>query len=152
MRVSSRPFRGARPLPRDRYVPGHDERHPQAEGVEAIETFVHDVKSRGYQGIALAGASDLDFIVEHACEICGVRYLRDDAATKAATRGSDELFLEKRTRPSAAFLQVVVSQGAGGRRGGVRFVLFRSSSRRSLMSLAQLGTCFEARRMPLWSS
>ena len=30
---------------------------------EAIEAFVHDVKSRGYQGIAFAGVSDLDFIV-----------------------------------------------------------------------------------------
>jgi hypothetical protein len=71
------------------------------------------VKSRGYQGIALAGASDLDFIVEHACEICGIRYLKDDAAIKAATSGSDELFLEKRTRPAAAFLQEVMKQGAG---------------------------------------
>ena len=68
---------------------------------EAIEAFLHDVKSRGCQGITLAGASDLDFLVEHACEICGIRYLKDDAAIKAATAGSDELFLEKRTRPAA---------------------------------------------------
>jgi DNA-binding MarR family transcriptional regulator len=60
---------------------------------EAIEAFVHDVKSRGYQGIALAGVSDLDFIVEHACGICGIRYLRDDASIDAAKAGSDELSL-----------------------------------------------------------
>ena len=89
---------------------------------EAIEAFVKDVKSRGYQGIVFAGVSDLDFIVEHACEICGIHYLRDDAAIGAARAGSDELFLlysesyipdegEKRTRPAAAFLQEVVSQG-----------------------------------------
>jgi len=79
---------------------------------EGIEAFVQDVKSRGYQGFALAGASDLDFIVEHACEICGIRYLRDDAAIKAATSGSDEFFLEKRAQPATAFLQEGVSQDA----------------------------------------
>jgi DNA-binding MarR family transcriptional regulator len=87
---------------------------------EAIEAFVHDIKSHGYQGIALAGVSDLDFIVEHACKISGIRYLRDDASIEAARAGSDELYLlysesyfpdeeEKRTLHAAAFLQEVVS-------------------------------------------
>jgi DNA-binding MarR family transcriptional regulator len=90
---------------------------------EAIEAFVHDIKSRGYQGIAFAGPSDLDFIVEHACEICGIRYVREDALIEAAKAGSDENYLlfsesyipdegQKRTRPAASFLQEVVS-GAG---------------------------------------
>jgi DNA-binding MarR family transcriptional regulator len=91
---------------------------------EAIEAFVHNIKSRGYQGIAFAGVSDLDFIVEHACQICGMRYLRDDASIEAARAGSDELYLlysesyipdeeEKRTQPATAFLQEVVSGTAG---------------------------------------
>ena len=91
---------------------------------EATEAFVQDTKSRGYQGIAFAGVSDLDFVVEHACETCGIRYLRDDASIDAARAGSDELFLlysesyipaeeEKRTLPAAACLQEVGSQGAG---------------------------------------
>jgi len=75
----------------------------------------------------LAGASDLDFLVEHACEICGVRYLKDDAAIKAERSGSDELFLEKRTWPSAAFLQEVVSQGAAQGAAGAA----KSSCRKS---------------------
>ena len=91
---------------------------------EAIEAFMHGLKSRGYQGIAFAGVSDLDFIVEHACEICGIRCFRDDASITAAKAGGDKLCLlysesyipkekEKRIRPAAAFLQDVVGQGAG---------------------------------------
>jgi DNA-binding MarR family transcriptional regulator len=98
---------------------------------EAIEAFVHDVKSRGYQGIAFAGVSDLDFIVEHACQICGIRCSRDDASIEAAKAGSDELYLlyseslfpgeeEKRTRPAAAFLQEVVGGTLGERVEGAK--------------------------------
>jgi DNA-binding MarR family transcriptional regulator len=90
---------------------------------EAIEAFVQDVKSRGHRGIAFAGVSDLDFIVEHACEICGMRYLRDEASMETARAGSDELYLlysegyipdeeEKCTRLAAAFLQEVVNRTA----------------------------------------
>jgi DNA-binding MarR family transcriptional regulator len=91
---------------------------------EAIEAFMHGLKSRGYQGIAFAGVSDLDFIVEHACQSCGMRYLRDDTSIEAARAGSDEFYLlysesyipgeeEKGTRPAAAFLQEVVGGMAG---------------------------------------
>lgn len=90
----------------------------------AIEAFVHNAKARGYKGIAFAGVSDLDFIVEHACETSGIRCLRDDASIEAARAGSNELYLlysesyipdeeEKRIHVAAAFLQDVVSQGAG---------------------------------------
>jgi DNA-binding MarR family transcriptional regulator len=97
---------------------------------EAIEAFVDDLKSRGYQGIAFAGVSDLDFVVEHACGICGMSYLRDDASIDAARAGSDGLYLlysesympdaeDKRTRLAAAFLQEVVNGTAGeGAAGG----------------------------------
>lgn len=51
---------------------------------EAIEHFVRDLKGRGFTGIVLVGASDLDFIVEHACEVHAVTYLRNvrDAAER----------------------------------------------------------------------
>jgi hypothetical protein len=49
------------------------------------------VKSRGCQGIAFAGVSDLDSYSES--------YIPDQQ--------------EKRTRPAAAFLQEVMKQGAG---------------------------------------
>jgi len=53
---------------------------------EAIERFVREVKVQGYSGIVLVGPSDLDFIVEHACEMYAVSYLRNDReATERAT-------------------------------------------------------------------
>jgi DNA-binding MarR family transcriptional regulator len=86
---------------------------------EAIEAFVRDVKSRGFRGISFAGATDLDFIVEHACQTSGLRFLTDDASIEAAKAGNDDLFLvysesyipdeaEKRARPATAFLQEVL--------------------------------------------
>jgi hypothetical protein len=118
---------------------------------EAIEAFVHDVKSRGYQGIAFAGVSDLDFIVEHACEISGIRYLRDDVAIKAVKSGSDELCLEKRARPPAAFLQEVVSQGAAeGAASGSACGLFEQRLLRDhacLKSIIPHSSCFPSRGM-----
>ncbi len=53
---------------------------------EAIERFVREVKGRGYSGVMLVGPSDLDFIVEHACDMYAVSYLRNDRA--AAERAS----------------------------------------------------------------
>ncbi len=53
---------------------------------EAIERFVRELKGHGYTGIMLIGASDLDFIVEHACEMYAVSYLRNDR--EAAERAS----------------------------------------------------------------
>jgi DNA-binding MarR family transcriptional regulator len=44
----------------------------------AIEQMVHEVKERGYEGLLLVGASDLDFIVEHACRRCELPLLADD--------------------------------------------------------------------------
>ena len=44
----------------------------------AIEDLVRKIKADGYTGLVMIGASDLDFIVEHACQMTGVRYVRDD--------------------------------------------------------------------------
>ena len=60
---------------------------------EAIESFVREVKQRGYRGIVFAGVSDLDFIVQHACDICGMRYLTDESSIEAAKTRGGELFL-----------------------------------------------------------
>jgi DNA-binding MarR family transcriptional regulator len=90
----------------------------------SIEVFLHDVRSRGYRGIAFAGTSDLDFIVEYACDVCGIRYFSDDASIESAKRGLDGLFLvySERYIPdenvkaeggSVAFLQEVVGQLPG---------------------------------------
>ena len=45
---------------------------------EAIESLVQDVKARGFEGIVLVGPSDLDFIVEWACEKWGLGFLSTD--------------------------------------------------------------------------
>lgn len=45
----------------------------------AIESLVRKIRDDGYEGLVLVGASDLDFIVEHACTTAGLRYIRDDA-------------------------------------------------------------------------
>ena len=86
---------------------------------EAIERFVCEAKARGCTGIALVGSSDLDFIVEHACEVYTVIYVRNDRdAAERATAGKDGIFLlysesyipdEKARGPNVAFLQDVVS-------------------------------------------
>jgi DNA-binding MarR family transcriptional regulator len=44
----------------------------------AIEDLVRKVKAKGYDGLVLVGVSDLDFIVEHACQVGNVRFVRDD--------------------------------------------------------------------------
>ena len=44
----------------------------------AIERIVRQISESGYSGLVLIGASDLDFIVEHACSVAGVRFVRDD--------------------------------------------------------------------------
>lgn len=44
----------------------------------AIEALIRKIKDEGYDGLVLVGASDLDFIVEHACRMTGIRYIHDD--------------------------------------------------------------------------
>ncbi len=59
---------------------------------EAIEGFVRELSRKGFDGILLVGASDMDFIVEHACSINGLRLRRMQSAEEAAHL-DDVLFL-----------------------------------------------------------
>ena len=45
---------------------------------ELIADLVKDIRSRGYDGIALVGHSDLDFIVEHACQTFELEYVKNE--------------------------------------------------------------------------
>jgi DNA-binding MarR family transcriptional regulator len=45
---------------------------------EAIEELVLDVKERGFEGIVLVGASDLDFVVEHACRKAKLPWVKSE--------------------------------------------------------------------------
>ena len=47
-----------------------------------IDSFVSELKKKGYTGLVLVGASDLDFIVEHACGFHGVKYIRDEQSER----------------------------------------------------------------------
>lgn len=97
---------------------------------EAIEEFVHNVKARGFSGLVLLGRSDLDFIVEHACEAYGIEYVRDERMVEAVGPGDSKLFMlysesyipdeeEKGQAKNIGFLQEVVNQGVGT--GGAAF-------------------------------
>jgi hypothetical protein len=85
---------------------------------EAIESFACNIKSRGYRGLVLIGKSDLDFIVERACGISGLVYVRDRQKTDISV-GEGAMFIlyseihipeeeEMYNEPSTAFLQEVV--------------------------------------------
>ncbi len=45
---------------------------------ESIEELVQEIKNRGFNGLLLKGASDLDFIVEYACRKYGLSYVTGD--------------------------------------------------------------------------
>lgn len=45
---------------------------------ERIDMIIADIKTKGYRGIMLVGASDLDFIVEHACRTHNIEYVRNE--------------------------------------------------------------------------
>jgi DNA-binding MarR family transcriptional regulator len=57
---------------------------------EAIEELLGRAAARGYKEVALVGASDLDFIVEH---LCGKRGLGFSRAGKAVPRPAEQRFL-----------------------------------------------------------
>lgn len=46
----------------------------------SIEKLIHEVGRLGYQKLLLVGQSDLDFIVEHACDRSEVELLKEDPA------------------------------------------------------------------------
>jgi hypothetical protein len=70
---------------------------------EDIEGLVHDLKERRFKELYLAGQSDLDFIVEHACRREGVEYAPADAAARGGVEGPESflLFSEKMHRADA---------------------------------------------------
>ena len=77
---------------------------------EAIETLIADIKKQGYEGLILKGPSDLDFIVEHACRINGLRYIKEDGVTENVFLLYSENYLPDREEPEEdkAFLQSVL--------------------------------------------
>ncbi len=54
---------------------------------ETIENLILDIKNQGYDGLILKGASDLDFIVEHACRKSNLKYIKE-------VKGEDIAFLQ----------------------------------------------------------
>ena len=74
---------------------------------EAIEELISVIKNNGYEGLVLKGASDLDFIVEHACRKTGLKYIKEDGITNnifllysekyipdSDVKGDDKAFLQ----------------------------------------------------------
>ncbi len=47
---------------------------------KTIEQLIKEVGDLGYEKLILVGQSDLDFIVEHACDRAGVELLQEDPA------------------------------------------------------------------------
>jgi len=47
-----------------------------------IEKLIKEVSELGYEGLLLVGQSDLDFIVEHACQRYSVKLLKEDPADR----------------------------------------------------------------------
>ncbi len=70
---------------------------------EAVERFVRELKRQGIRQLLLVGASDLEFIVEHACDKAALAYRRvGPEEIEAATDGSFLLFAESFTGPASA--------------------------------------------------
>jgi len=59
---------------------------------EKIDSIVTEIKTMGYNRIALVGKSDIDFIVEHCCSHHGISfyYFRDINAVLPSYQGSQE--------------------------------------------------------------
>ncbi|MDX9899763.1 MAG: winged helix-turn-helix transcriptional regulator [Spirochaetia bacterium] len=56
---------------------------------DMIEAFVMDKKRAGATRLVLAGVSDLDFLIEYACERHGLLFVKTVDASKAARLGVD---------------------------------------------------------------
>ena len=54
-----------------------------------FRSFVLRIKREGAARVVLAGASDLDFILEYACERHGLTFVKGVDAARAARLGSD---------------------------------------------------------------
>jgi hypothetical protein len=75
---------------------------------DLIEAFVMKVRRTGVDRIVLAGSSDLDFILEFACERHGVLFVKGVDAVKAARLGN-----------GGATLVIEAEDGASGGAGAV---------------------------------
>ena len=76
---------------------------------EAIESLVQDVKARGFEGIVLVGPSDLDFIVEWACEKWGVNLVSGQGMEDGVFRLYTERYIPEHHRDgSIGFLQDIL--------------------------------------------
>ncbi|TFG83571.1 MAG: winged helix-turn-helix transcriptional regulator [Spirochaetales bacterium] len=56
---------------------------------DIIEGFVMRIKREGIERLVLAGPSDLDFILEYACERHGLLFVKGSDAARAARLGAD---------------------------------------------------------------
>ncbi len=92
---------------------------------EAIEHFAAEVKSEGFHRIVLTGRSEIDFIVEHACQRCGLELVKCDEPVQSAGMQGPGVFLlhtesearddgARAARPGQAFLQDIVTGRLAG--------------------------------------
>lgn len=56
---------------------------------DILESFAMSLKRKGAHRVVLAGASDLDFILEYACERHGLTFVKGSDAAKAARLADD---------------------------------------------------------------
>ncbi|MFH2115681.1 MAG: winged helix-turn-helix transcriptional regulator [Spirochaetota bacterium] len=88
-----------------------------------IETFVMKARREGVCRIVLAGCSDLDFILEFACERHGVLFVKGIDATRAAKLGSGESTIVLEADGGASGVSGAVSLAkvlVGGHEGLIR--------------------------------
>ena len=85
---------------------------------QSIEELVRDLKSGKFDGVVLVGKSDLDFIVEHACNRFDIEYVRDAESYggKLFYLYSESYIPDRETKTGAAansiaFLQDVLTVG-----------------------------------------
>ena len=87
---------------------------------EAIKRFVSGVKARGFRTVLLLGQSDLDFILEHACQRSGLDLAQTDLPEQIAgmrTPGHYLLYAEnvlpeagqRKAESGVAFLQDIIA-------------------------------------------
>lgn len=70
---------------------------------DLIESFVMDIKRKGAARLVLAGSSDLDFLLEYACERHGLLFVKGINAEKAARLGGDDQTVVVEAESGAAF-------------------------------------------------
>lgn len=77
---------------------------------EAIEKLITDIKKQGYEGLILKGPSDLDFIVEHACRMSRLKYIKEDDLSEKVFLLYSENYLPDRESDddNTAFLQSIL--------------------------------------------